>query len=152
MNANKLRATELRIGNLVSCPVIGDTYVDRKPNYGKFIFPIVQVSSGGTLRLGIGYECTQVIEVCDCEPIPLTAEWLERFGFEREKRNLYRKGNIYVMFITTTRMTENKEIRVFIGNKWYYDNLRPPVKHVHQLQNLYFALTGEELKYKEDTP
>jgi len=73
-------------------------------------------------------------------PIPLTEEWLLKFGFEK---------------------TENGWLRLTVCNDWsylYWERLAgfslsvdkhgislPYIKNVHQLQNLYFALTGEEL-------
>lgn len=69
------------------------------------------------------------------EPIPLTEEWLIKFGFERWNdvyNNFYHKLNGIEI--------ENGNIYVGHGNK---------IKYVHQLQNLYFAITGEELK-KQD--
>lgn len=70
-------------------------------------------------------------------PIPLTEEWLLKLGFEVEtgwyknftpcgKGFLWKEG--YVIFCGTT--------------------VEAPILHVHQLQNLYFALTGEELTTK----
>ena len=61
------------------------------------------------------------------EPIPLTEEWLERFNWNPPK-------DIGVAFSTNTH-----EIYFVAGN--YYKT----IEYVHQLQNLYFALTGQEL-------
>ena len=67
------------------------------------------------------------------KPIPLTKEWLKRFNWNPPK-------DIGVSFSLTT-----DEIHFVAGN--YYKK----IKHVHQLQNLYFAITGEELNQnKED--
>jgi hypothetical protein len=63
----------------------------------------------------------------NCKPIPLTEEWLERFNWNPPK-------DIGVAFSLTT-----DEIHFVAGN--YYKT----IEYVHQLQNLYFALTGEEL-------
>lgn len=77
------------------------------------------------------------------EPIPLTEEWLERFGFE------YDENDDWFVF------ESNKEVSFSMdknGVMYYFGNLEPlwvdilsKIKYVHQLQNLYFALTGEEL-------
>lgn len=67
------------------------------------------------------------------KPIPLTEEWLLMFGF-----NGWDIGH-YTLALTN-------------GNFFHIDNESPiarNVKYVHQLQNLYFALTGEELKLKD---
>lgn len=70
------------------------------------------------------------------EPIPLTEEWLLKFGgiikpdavLFNGVHFLYEDGIVY--FESENNGRSNTEI-----------------KHVHQLQNLYFALTGEELKF-----
>jgi hypothetical protein len=68
------------------------------------------------------------------DPIPLTEEWLLKFGFKIDKQHECDFASIGVFTIS------------FRDNFFYdYTNL----KYVHQLQNLYFALTGEELTIKE---
>jgi hypothetical protein len=67
-------------------------------------------------------------------PIPLTEEWFVRFGFEHEETE-------YSWFF------HKDGVRLFFHNGvWNYSSLNTVIKSVHQLQNLYFALTGEELK------
>ena len=74
----------------------------------------------------------------EIEPIPLTEEWLERFGFEKRKISyLYGYGN----FLYDYRL----KLWTWYGIQ-LHDYL---ITYVHQLQNLYFALTGEELQLKE---
>jgi hypothetical protein len=72
-----------------------------------------------------------------CRPIPLTEEWLLKFGFVdnpyEDRYELKREYHIYIEIDKTKGFTE-------IWCEKY-----PIIKHVHQLQNLYFALTGEEL-------
>ena len=81
--------------------------------------------------------------------IPLTEEWLLKFGFERF-RGMYKPfelpGNYNPSFQITDEKTNGNEIVYLtdcddgrIGN---------PILYVHQLQNLYFALTGKELEIK----
>ena len=62
-------------------------------------------------------------------PIPLTEEWLLKFGFEKAYETCYQ----YKDFILN-----DKFIMMDI-------DITVQLKYVHQLQNLYFALTGEEL-------
>ena len=75
-------------------------------------------------------------------PISLTEEWLERFGI---MQNTWFEDGSYMI----------KEDRGF-GWEMYVRNAVKTkrisfayFKHVHQLQNLYFALTGQELTIKE---
>jgi hypothetical protein len=77
----------------------------------------------------------------DFKPIPLTEQWLKDFGFEKELDNSMVKGDIAIFldrrFKTNLFLRDNQE------NKWFSFNSK--VEYVHQIQNLYFALTGEEL-------
>ena len=69
-----------------------------------------------------------------CGAIPITPEILERCGFESNPyHDRYELG--YFHF-------EHCAIRQMIWIEKY-----PHVNYLHQLQNLYFALTGEELQY-----
>ena len=77
-------------------------------------------------------------------PIPLTEEWLLRLGFhkgsipEPDGSRCYYKGMLDVIFKTS--------------NGFIYSNHKPSghtkIEYLHQLQNLYFALTGVELELK----
>jgi hypothetical protein len=96
------------------------------------------------VNMGFG-KCFKFVEI---EPIPLTEEWLLNLGFNyddmedtNENDNLW-----YHLVYGDFRFSSDKSINfesVFIRlNK---TNLE--IKYVHQLQNLYFALTGKELDY-----
>lgn len=76
-------------------------------------------------------------------PIPLTEEWLLKFGFEyREHLNDWfipmgeKNLTILIWSRSGTRGCNPNEYALFFHH----------CEYVHQLQNLYFALTGEELK------
>ena len=78
-------------------------------------------------------------------PIPLTEEWLLKFGFE--KRGLFHIDIGFVLAVGkdgSFGLYNNKE--AFNMGSSFNNNHR--IKNVHQLQNLYFALTGEELTIK----
>ncbi len=71
-------------------------------------------------------------------PIPLNEKWLLKLGFEEE----YSRG---------TRLLVKDGVRIDM-TKSKFPTLQywvTELKYVHQLQNIYFALTGEELKVKE---
>jgi hypothetical protein len=79
------------------------------------------------------------------QPISLTEEWLLKFGFIDLNERCGLKGIFSIIY---------KHIHINIETMSYceidyeeniIDIIR--VEHVHQLQNLYFALTGEELTY-----
>lgn len=68
-------------------------------------------------------------------PIPLTDEWLVNMGFNKRSPEGY--------WYDLNRISINIPT-IEYKNNWIEINLQ----YVHQLQNLYFALTGEELKYQ----
>jgi hypothetical protein len=68
------------------------------------------------------------------KPIPLTEEWLLKFGFKKKVGNRFESDLL--------------SQDIYFGNGYYIANVLPELKHVHQLQNLYFVLTGEELQIK----
>jgi hypothetical protein len=75
--------------------------------------------------------------------IPLTEEWLLKFGFEKVEdinKDTYPDYKIKGMLIHSN-----------VHGNYVLGNYSPIcfIKYVHQLQNLYFALTGEELEIKE---
>jgi hypothetical protein len=63
--------------------------------------------------------------------IPLTEEWLVNFGFEQSTESIFKKNGILII--------SDVIFEVFLGS------VIVKLQYVHQLQNLYFALTGEEL-------
>lgn len=77
------------------------------------------------------------------EPIPLTEEWLFKFGFKFDGHCSWWKNEL----IELTIDTGEDEYSVF-NNNGDYITLKG-IKYVHSLQNLYFALTGEELEIKQ---
>ena len=70
------------------------------------------------------------------KPIPLTEEWLLKFSFKKELDNFYRKNGSH--FIEVLFYDEGFQVT---SQFVCLDH----IKYVHQLQNLYHALTGEEL-------
>ncbi|MGK6342897.1 hypothetical protein ACMGDK_11695 [Chryseobacterium sp. DT-3] len=112
---------ELRLGNLVYVPGLFGT--------STLIESIEFIYANGE----IGTKSTEA-HVSYYKSIPLTEKWLLKFGFENEIPlhwfnkviiNNYKGGFIEKMYGTQ-------------------------IQYVHQLQNLYFALTGEELTLKEE--
>ena len=76
--------------------------------------------------------------------IPLTEEWLVKFGFERTSYGREFKG-FHLEASSRVLATD-----VLSGFSWeqVVDEKYLRILHVHQLQNLYFALTNEELTIK----
>lgn len=84
------------------------------------------------------------------KPIPLTEEWLTKFGFIKGYQ--YRKGDFNYwnkekdcsvdveLTLTDTKVESSYWYRL------YEQKRRKHLIYVHELQNLYFALTGKELQ------
>lgn len=71
------------------------------------------------------------------EPIVLTEDWLIRFGFKKDILPYF--GSL---IFEKDGITLDHDFVLMDIDK------RVEIKYVHQLQNLYFALTGEELQLK----
>lgn len=123
-----MESTELRMGNLI--------------NYKSNTVIVTGIGEYGiTAKDGERSVINARFATPDIEPIPLTSEWLERLGFEIHANKstdrywrdqyLYSEGGLFIHF----SMDE--------GDKFV------PCKYAHQLQNLYFALTGTELEVKQ---
>lgn len=129
---------ELRIGNIIQTPT----------QWIGVVNSIRQLLIGVTDKQGYGYE----FGVDLIEPIPITPEWLERFGFACD-------GNycdIRIMGGYLRISDDIDECLLFTGSEYSLTvsmdystcEIHNAPKYVHQLQNLYFALTGQELTIK----
>ena len=78
------------------------------------------------------------------DPIPLTEEWLLRFGFLKRKTlsHPYFFIEIDDHVIMDIGLSGTVTIEAYDGHEIF---IPADIKFVHQLQNLYFALTGKEL-------
>lgn len=124
-----MKASELRIGNYV--------------NYGSDIVDSVVSINYNMVHLSQ----YSALDYDDIQPIPLTEEWLEKFGFEFQEH----ESPIGMMLYTNSDwdFCILKEFGTFSyaesqGEDYEYFDVKC-LRTVHQLQNLYFALTGEEL-------
>lgn len=91
------------------------------------------------------------------KPIPLTEEWLIKLGFKKLDGGclIFQKG-IYEIWSNTADLKE-WSLRRIVGDKnegSYGEtlncmvNVHNKVYTVHQLQNIYYSLTGEQLTIK----
>ena len=117
-----MKASELRIGNYVN-------YKD------KIIGQATGILSGG-IWLDKGNEIEGCLCLTQFKPIPLTEEWLLKFGFEWN--NFALRFNKYCI-----RKLKDNEFEIYMSNEGYQFMIK--LKYVHQLQNLYFAIIGKEL-------
>jgi len=88
----------------------------------------------------------------DMTHIQLTEEWLLKFGFEKDNDFGNWHLSAYEIFSSGNRdfVAATKEDFVYWYNHSSDDYYSSVIKinTVHQLQNLYFALTGQELELK----
>lgn len=75
------------------------------------------------------------------EPAPLNEEWLGRLGFESVDEQTF-------VHNSKTIILAKGEVGFYLSNLGGQP-FSMNQQHLHQLQNLYFALTGEELTIKE---
>lgn len=119
LEGKEMKAQELRIGNLV--------------NYSETqsIFKVI-----GIHKFGLDVENdieTTYIEYDQFASIPLTEQWLLDFGAEK-----FPSGDkSYILNGLLISWAECRGVFIYNGIE---------LKHVHTLQNLIYALTGEELE------
>jgi len=146
-----IQSNELRIGNYVIF------------SEDSTILMVGEISEKGLVVQN--EEETTWIEIENFDPIPLTEGILLKCGFEVEK-----SADIYEYDIYSIQISNNRSLcyckhplkNSTTGEKttddaWWFDDYFGPsftnfgddfwckIKHLHQLQNLYYALTGEEL-------
>ena len=124
-----IKANELRTGNIV----MRLNKFDRLPRITKIIGMMI-------------FQAEKEPEEFD--PIPITEEWLRRMGFKMLPIGKYEDAGNWIR-----RLQANGDVMHFDDrhNNFSYNGctIWTSPKFVHQLQNLYFALTGEELIIKE---
>ena len=133
-----MKANELRIGNLV--------------DLGNRIAKIIEISNLSCVVVDLEETQDTIEDYERTKPIPLTEEWLYKFGFKDIDKgdhdyNTYTDPNHNYYLQIDVRKKDGKYS--ILDNS--FDDLRDfsmvDISYVHQLQNLYFALTGEELIY-----
>jgi hypothetical protein len=107
-------------------------------------FKIVVTGFVGDRVFYDGEPVSGVRPIDEIEGIPLTEEWLLRAGFSQS--GLYWvKDQVYI-HDTYSLCTKYNEYALFCYKYNYAERL---IVYVHQLQNLYHALTGQELEFKD---
>ena len=108
---------------------------------GNYVFEDVDEVKVSAMRIAVYNYAKGLIK-----PIPLTEEWLLKFGWgaDSDFDNTY-INNVGLKNEVMFYDTDNK---VFLIETERDTIELSHIKHVHQLQNLYFALTGEELTIK----
>jgi len=121
---NKILTIDRFIGNKIECDIKG------MPDKSENGIPI--------------YYHPFTEEINYLNPIPLTEEWLEKFGIDFTSGEEW----YYLTFTIKDLLFEtSSSIKGFTYNLCCDNQIN--FQYVHQLQNLYFCLCGEELTIKE---
>ena len=130
-----MKANELRVGNLLNDYVKNEriVYVNGIDSSWDIIWVNYANATGIYARA-----------IAQIKPIPLTEEWLLKFGFNEDDGDFFiergRQGFI------VEKAQDDDLLIVYREDVGLQYNFLMFIEYVHQLQNLYFALTGEELE------
>src|SRR4051812_31512808 len=128
MAQKETRPSEVRIGNLIW--------------FGDDVCSVYEINDRCFYVMG---EEEQSFKNTTCElyPIDLSEEWLISLGFKKAGQS-----DIFGGFVSP-EMPNGSKIRIK-NNEWNSQHCSVAIKRVHQLQNLYFALTGTELTLNQN--
>lgn len=129
-----MTAKEIRLGNIVNYK-----YWNPNPKGGEWCFEMVEIV--GLLQDTFYFKFrnnNSVKKIKELYPIELTEGILLKCGFEWSHYHPDTAQREYYI---------NNDFGIELFNERYY-KLNTEIKYLHQLQNLYFALTGEELEIK----
>ena len=116
-----MEANELRLGNL---------FIEE--NSSKII-SVIGLEKNRIVFDGI------FLDKWQAKPITLTDEWLIKFGFIKTESFAYYNINSNLELINIS----NKYFRAHFMDK----PIKKYIQYLHQIQNLYFELTGDELNF-----
>lgn len=155
----KIKLTEVRIGNLIF-----------PPEHHAITDDIVVINH---VQKTIQTRMSNLVQVEDhpiskCTPVPISEEWLEKFGFretgnvsgrkifslitrENNFKDTYGRDRKVIEIHHIPESNERLEVFAFMWGEFMEESPGRDVilEYVHQLQNLCFALTNEELVLQE---
>ena len=140
-----MEAKDYRIGNWVECFGVRQIIAIEEK---KIKLDKEKTSKGVTSSINFEW-CP--ISSTSLNPIPLTKQVLVDCGFEK---HFYENSDLFFLRINTlthgniSAYSNQKGFFIDLGTTTGYHFGTTNVKNLHQLQNLYFALTGQELEYK----
>lgn len=100
----------------------------------------------------VGFWCGDTAVIQEIEPIPLTEEWLVKFGLttittsDNGDSNYWSKDND--LSVDVEPNVTGHSVETLFYYRLHEKQRRKHLMYVHQLQNLYFCLCGEELTIK----
>lgn len=142
-----INPNELRIGNIILC----------NDKISKVLGLTIHNGWGSVWVDSFIYEYDDSSLLSRCNPIPITEEWLIKLGFNKKgiEKEINFEGAIKYENEKVFDMVFYFELEFYyiidVNTDKYEDYVYTTkiFKYIHQLQNLYFALTGKELEIKE---
>ena len=124
-----MKANELRIGNIVE--------------HDGLVLSVLGVSESDVEIQRPGGYASEWVDLDDCEPIPLTEEWLKSLGANQctpanDHQNKYTYGRFVLLWRSKYQYWNVNDLESF-GHI-------SKVEFVHEWQNLVYVLNGEELE------
>lgn len=145
-----MKPTELRIGNYIyGINRRGEVHLpDNLP------LKVLQIEVFNCDCLPLDKHPRQVedwfqISNIDISPIPLTEDWLKKFGYKLKKTSAwdyYSNNESDLILSIGTLGSYNAELYNYTEDYVWQDLIT--IKYVHQLQNLYWSLCEKELTLK----
>ena len=130
-----IAGNELRTGNIVSIPMCGINAIVEIIGQNHFCVDAT--------NLDLSYENSD-FNLEDADAIDLTGDMLLELGFDTDTYyNYFKKISEYASLVIS--MKDGCRGGIWESVSVADHDLDINVRYVHQLQNLYFALTGEEL-------
>lgn len=126
-----MKATELRIGNLV--------YYNGNHNEVGIVSEILKndLSKVSPYKIGINHRIDIHYDIDTLKPIPINEYWLFKYGYKKENELFENESRLSIW-------TDKKSFDGFMAD--WGDKVIGEVKYLHQLQNLYCILCASELE------
>lgn len=135
-----IEARELRIGNSILIDgVTPGTIKELRETHAKVLYK-------GDVNGNIGDRMSP-INYDRIKPIPLTEEEVEKFGFNSKFKSVHTVWNIGNFYLHQAPTEDDFGGSLPVTQVFHYDFMFE-IKWVHQLQNIFYALKGEELVKK----
>lgn len=141
--SKKIKITELRLGNYIIDKIDDDCTIECE---------VIEISKNGTVKIKDSQD-DYTNKINQIAPILLTEDWLINFGFKKDDNGNYWIpieietwlqltviDMFYPMICQAGELSHEKENYVSLNG----------IQYVHQLQNLFFAITGKELELTQE--
>lgn len=144
-------AKDLRVGNLFKGIAGLQTVLAIEDNTERGKYNMDQYN--GYSHLILCEENGNQYKPWEIEGIPLTQEWMLKLGFMVEESKCQVKTKILSIQVSNNDSLYFDDNQWYISHEWNNNNFQNTFwnqpKYVHQLQNLYYHITGEELTLKD---